>query len=385
MAMQQAGARRRGEAGRNKASYPTAASVRAKLALWLARIRSHAFWVQARSPRSLWGAALFLFEWIYSFITKLPWILAILVIGVIIVQGLTQNSTVINPISVPADLARNGYTPEVAGQRLRDAMTEFTAGVNSYMSGPDIAVHGDLPNIVVPTVGLSLDAIVASVRTLLRSTRSRSVTGEITIKEKQLYLLLRMDGRKFYESEKGVDIEKPDALFEAAAPEVLKIIRPYFVAVAMRHKDPESALVFVNQMIAKMPAGDENIPWFYSQQGLIYLERKDYAAAIQSFQTALRLTHGSLMPAHANLALVYKALDQDDKAFAEYKIALKQAPEFAALRFEYATTLAKAHREQEAIAELRKAIALKPDYTEARQELDKLLPPQASTGTVPQK
>jgi tetratricopeptide (TPR) repeat protein len=230
-----------------------------------------------------------------------------------------------------------------------------------------------------------LDAVVASIRTLLRSTRSRTISGEITVRDKQLWLALRLDGQKFYESGKGVDPEKPDALFLAAAPEVLKKIRPYFVAVDMRHKDPDRALIFIDEMIAELPASDEYVPWFYSQQGLIYLNRKDFAAATLSFQTALRMTHGNLMPAHANLALVYKAQNLDDKAAEEYKIALKLAPEFPVVHFGYGILLAKQHKEAEAIAELRRAIALRPDYPEARRELDKLLPPEASTGTVPQK
>jgi hypothetical protein len=126
---------------------------------------------------------------------------------------------------VPKELEERGYTPEVAGKRMRDAIGRFASSVNTAMKNPEIAMPGELPNIVVPTVGISLDAIVASIRTLLRSTRSRSVTGEFTSVNKQLWLRLRLDGREIYSSPPG-DVDKPDDLLPAAAAAVLKNIQP---------------------------------------------------------------------------------------------------------------------------------------------------------------
>lgn len=363
--------RRQIKAKRGSAPPPVSAlaAIMANLRVWLTRIRTRAFWVKLFSPRELWAATTFLFGWLYTALIKLPWIAAIVVIGVIVIQGLTQTSTVINPISVPSELASRGYSPDVAGQRLRDAVADFMTDVHSFIKNPDIALHGELPNIVVPTVGISLDAVLSSLRTLLRSTRSRTVSGEITIKQKQLWLALRLDGQKFYESEKGTDPDKPDELFAAAATALMTEIRPYFVAVKMRREDPERALKFVDDMIAKLPPTDNFYPFFFNTRGLIYRGKKDYAAATEAFQAAIRLSHDRLTLPHANLALVYKDQDMDDKADAEYKRAIELAPKYPLVHFAYGLLLVKQNKKQAAIAEFNKAIALDPDYAAPHNSL----------------
>ena len=141
----------------------------------LKRLRSQAFWVRLTQPRAILHGLAVMVAWLHSMLLKLPLLVVIIVLATIVMPELTQHATVIDPISVPRELADSGYTAEVASHRLRDAVTDFMSGVNSRMSNPDIALHGDLPKIVVPAVGISLDAIVASIRTLMHGTaRARS-------------------------------------------------------------------------------------------------------------------------------------------------------------------------------------------------------------------
>ena len=151
-------------------------------------------------PRAILHGLAVMVAWLHSMLLKLPLLVVIIVLATIVIQGLTEHATVIDPISVPRELADSGYTAEVASHRLRDAVTDFMSGVNSRMSNPDIALHGDLPNIVVPTVGISLDAIVSTFRTLLRSTRSRTLSGEIVTRENKIWLRLRLDGQEIHTS-----------------------------------------------------------------------------------------------------------------------------------------------------------------------------------------
>jgi hypothetical protein len=263
---QAASGRRHGNAGRGRPAKLSAggATVFAKLHVWLERIRSHSFWANVTSPRTIWHGIVFLFGWIYTLIAKLPWVIAVVVVTIIGVQGWTQHATVVNPISVPKDLADRGYTPEVAGQRLRDAISGYSAGAQSHMQVPEIAMHGDLPSIVVPTVGISLDAIISSIRTVLHSTRSGTIGGEITARENHLWLRLRLDGKEIYASKTGADVDKPDDLFAGAVQDVLANIDPVFVAVTLRREDPDRALKFVDEMIAKLPEGNADLPFFYN-------------------------------------------------------------------------------------------------------------------------
>ena len=194
----------------------------------LKRLRSQAFWVRLSQPRAILHGLAVMVAWLHAMLLKLPLLVVIIVLATIVIQGLTQHATVIDPISVPRDLADSGYTAEVASHRLRDAVTDFMNGVNSRMSNPDIALHGDLPKIVVPAVGISLDAIVASIRTLMHGTRSRTVSGEIVAQDKLYWLRLRLDGREIYTSKTGVALNKPDELFAGAVPGLLRQVKPLF-------------------------------------------------------------------------------------------------------------------------------------------------------------
>jgi hypothetical protein len=95
---------------------------------------------------------------------------ALSTIGVIVALGfiallfreVTTHQTVIEPISVPKSLADQGLTPDVAARRLQDAMNGLV--LNALNSGGDkvqISYGKDLPEIVVPTVGMSLSTLAA--------------------------------------------------------------------------------------------------------------------------------------------------------------------------------------------------------------------------------
>ncbi len=111
--------------------------------------------------------------------------LALVICG-LIAQDLMRDVVTIEPISVPKALSDNGYTPEVAGHRLRDALNSyashsrtdlFPTDLNSNLTNLDLnlADRGELPDFVVPQLGLSLSAIVSSIRSVLHSRRANDI------------------------------------------------------------------------------------------------------------------------------------------------------------------------------------------------------------------
>jgi hypothetical protein len=190
------------------------------------------------AARINWSNIASFFGALYNLASKLLWIFVVFVVVTILFQGVTYRSTVIDSISVPKSLADSGYTSDVAAGRLRDAMLKFATDANTQMKGPEVALHGDLPDIIVPTVGISINAVTTTIRTLFRFTRSRSLAGELIIKDKLLWLRLRLDGANFYDSPSGVDPENPDDLFMAAVPKIFELILPYFVGHRQQIKIP---------------------------------------------------------------------------------------------------------------------------------------------------
>jgi tetratricopeptide (TPR) repeat protein len=308
---------------------------------------------------SLWHGTTILGDALYKLAVRLPWVVAVAIIAIFLIQGLTQRTTSIEPISVPKALAESGYTPEVAGQRLRDAIVHFVLTTKTYMKGPNIALHGELPNIVVPTVGISLDTIASSIRTFLRSTHRRSISGEFTIKDKLLWLRLRIDGRELYSSPAGGDPERPDELLAAAAPKILEVIQPYLMALSVSDKDAAKGLEMANGIIARLPEWDDNVAWSHNLIGTINLNRKEYGAAIDAFNRAIHLKPRLAAP-HYNLGNALNNQGKYQEAIAEYRKAIDLDEKFALPHNGLGNALRSLNRPLEAIAEYRKAIDLDP-------------------------
>jgi hypothetical protein len=114
---------------------------------------------------------------------------------------LIRPAIVVEPISVPKKLAdENGYTPDVVARQLRDDIRHIIEAEKTKMRMPELALQRDAPDVVVPSAGLSVTTIANSIQTFLSSERRRNVSGEITARENQLFLRLRLNGRDFYTS-----------------------------------------------------------------------------------------------------------------------------------------------------------------------------------------
>ena len=327
-------------------------------------------WLRSKGPPLLSRCTKFIIDNFNTLVVKLPWAIVVIFVLLIVVRGLTEHVTVIEPLSVPKELEERGYTPEVAGKRMRDAIGRFASSVNTAMKNPEIAMPGELPNIVVPTVGISLDAIVASIRTLLRSTRSRSVTGEFTSVNKQLWLRLRLDGREIYSSPPG-DVDKPDDLLPAAAAAVLKNIQPYFAAAAMHSSNPTGAMALANEVIEHRPESDENVAWLYNLKGSILYESGDFLGARRAAEKALALNPG-LAQAHLNLGVVHAAEGDHDSAFNEYATAAKMDPGIAAAHNDVAVELNNRGDADGAMKEYETATKIDSNYAMAHSNLGNL-------------
>lgn len=325
-----------------------------------------------------WSVIASFFRGIYSFASKFLWALIVVLVLRALIQGVTDNSTVIGLISVPKSLSRDGYTSEVAARRLHDAMLTFVDDVNSRMKSPDVVLHGDLPDIVVPSVGISLDAVISTIRSLFRVTQSPTIAGEITIKDKQLWLRLRLDGRELYASPRGVAPNNPDDLFTNATRQIFERIRPYFAALSKIRDDRAHELEIVNGYIDRLPEKDANVSWLYNLEGDIYKRKNDYVAAISAFKMAYTLNPSFATP-HNNLGEILRQQRDIDGAIAEYQTAIKIDPQYAFAHKNLGLMLEQQGKSDEAIEEYHKAIDSDPQYAEPHSRLAAILRAQHKT------
>ena len=110
----------------------------------------------------------------------------------------------------------------------------------------------------------------------------------------------------------------------------------------------------------------------YSNLGGYYMESGDFDAAIEAFETALKLEPRVVAPM-VNASIAYANLKQNDKAEAWLRRALKAEPDNAAANFNLGLLLAETNRPDEAEKALRAALKSDPQLAPAAYNLAVLL------------
>jgi Flp pilus assembly protein TadD len=110
----------------------------------------------------------------------------------------------------------------------------------------------------------------------------------------------------------------------------------------------------------------------YSNLGSFYMDSGDFRAAVDAFETALRL-EPRMVPVMINAAMAYANVKQNDKAEEWLCRAIKSEPENAAANFNLGLLLAEMRRIEEAENALRKALKTDPQLAPAAYNLAVIL------------
>ncbi len=306
--------------------------------------------------------------------------------GWLIWQELKSDVVTIEPIEVPKALSDGGYAPEVAGYRLRDALNAYAEAPSpgddgtSLNSNLDSVAHDDdslnsnldlnisagheLPDIVVPQIGLSLRAIASSIRSVLHRT-GHVISGELTTQDSKYALRLRIDGRQVFSS--GYEAENPDDLMTKAAPDVMEIIRPAAYAMARYRDRKEEGLLRAEEIIAHYKKSDINVQWAYLLKGKHALGRNNYKQADEMFSKAVSSNPNSEQP-HMQLGVSLLRQGKPDDAIKQFRHVLAINPKSAIAYNNIGVALATQANQKKAeldVAKLKQAIAVYQQAIEA--------------------
>lgn len=315
--------------------------------------------------------------WIAQFATisnllALTWIAVAAVICGLIVRDLARDVVTIEPISVPAALAEAGYTPEVASHRLRDAINGYGSVNNSialsdkanFNSNLDLNIYArdEMPDFVVPTIGLSLNAIVSSIRSVLHYRNGAAISGELVFREKYA-LRVRVDGRQVFSS--GFESDNPDELMMKAAPAIMETIKPSVNAVVLFRDHRQQSLMRADDIIARFEENDVNVQWAYMLKGNDLLDRGEFAQAEGMYRKAISLNWSNPQP-HNQLGLALQRQGRFDDAMVQFRRVLGINPRSATAYNNIGVALAEKagpHGNLDgAVDAYRQAIAVDPRY-----------------------
>jgi tetratricopeptide (TPR) repeat protein len=292
-----------------------------------------------------------------TFVLSLVGIFTFVFIAVLLWEALTQKTIAIAPISVPRVLAENGYTADVAAQRLHDALNKVVEDAHTSKNGPEVALQADLPSIVVPTIGLSIETIAADMHTFFHIKDRWNISGELIIAQKQLWLRLRMNGRDLFASLNGVDPERPDDLLAPAAEKVFELADPYIAAASLNKRDPGKSLKIARRIIASNRETDQSVAWAHNLVGNILGDQHKADEAVGEFRKAIELNPRFAI-AHLNLGVTLRDQHKTGEAIDEFRKSIEFDSGNAAFHDDLGSALRDQHKTDEAIGEFRKSIEL---------------------------
>jgi tetratricopeptide (TPR) repeat protein len=106
--------------------------------------------------------------------------------------------------------------------------------------------------------------------------------------------------------------------------------------------------------------------------GNIHMDRRDYAKALSSYQTAIKL-RPDFMPPYVNVAFVYNATGDNDKAEASFRKALELDPNSPIAHLNLGMLMGELERPKEAERAFRAALRADPNSAAAAYNLGVLL------------
>ena len=169
------------------------------------------------------------------------------------------------------------------------------AAANAGGKSLTIAMHGDAPEIVVPTVGVSISSLATYLQRFLGYSLRTTVAGEIIAKDQRLTLLLRLNGQTIFRSRDAVAMDSLDDAWQQAAEAVMLEISPYRAALALYDTNPDAAIKLAYSIIRRYPRADENVAWARLLRGSRNLDLLQYAAAEKEFRAVLQQVGAATM------------------------------------------------------------------------------------------
>jgi tetratricopeptide (TPR) repeat protein len=321
--------------------------------------------------------------------------------------GSRSGSLYLQSISVPKTLADRGFSPEVAAQRLRDAINTVQEGAkdtifksemaNPARRGPELArfqaeslgvdVQDYKRTVTISFTDNILDRVANWVSyTILRQDPGYEISGEfIILSAGELSLRLRLNGRTVFgdltktsndpKLPEGADDPKAaDALISAGAQAVIRqTARPNLKAwLLFGEGDLPGAEAILNNIIASSAPHAEVIKHAYNLKGLIERKAGSPSEAIAAYRKAIELDSHYPTP-HVGLGNLFYGQGKLHEAAIEYRMAIDLDASYAAPRNNLGNVLSDQKKLDEAVAEYRKAIDLDASFAAPHSNLGDLL------------
>ena len=219
-------------------------------------------------------------------------------VGAFVASASSASGLVIEPFSVPPDMARNGITGEVVASQLLDRLVRLDAQTDSVRapSTYDNDWRGNV-KVEIPQIGISLGELNRYLRAWLGN--EKWVSGELFHSAAGQSSLTVRTGSTPGDTQVGAAAEL-GTLLDRAAESLYARTQPYRYATNLSQQNRFDEALLVFQTLAN-GADETERPWGHLGTGSVLWITKGDRAAIASFAKAAELDPGNAL-ALTNLA-----------------------------------------------------------------------------------
>jgi tetratricopeptide (TPR) repeat protein len=295
--------------------------------------------------------------------------LAAIALAVIIVRQLTNNPVVVEPVSVPDALAKQGYTPKIIGQRIVDDIYKIQRAATTVKERRDLMPEWAQLDVEMPGAGMSVKEIGRIIKESLGIPTSR-ISGEVVMVNQHFRLRLRFGGGRQTAETPPLAAEKLGDMIHLGAQQSVKAIDPFLLASYFyATKDQDAMLEMIRYCLANDPAQDD--PWALNLWGIHYADRKQWPDAIKKYRAAVKIDPQFAL-AYQNWGNAYEKQGEYKMAVEKYRQSTDLDPDLT-LAYQnwgialskWAIALSQQRRYQEAIEKFKAAVAKNPGHAPA--------------------
>jgi tetratricopeptide (TPR) repeat protein len=299
----------------------------------------------------------------------------VITLGLLIGEVAFDSRTVsLQSVSVPGSVASQGYSADVAQQRITSAALAVVRDARTY----SVAQHVQSANSQGP---VELIATYLGMKPLLEATQQAvggleyRVAADIVTERSQL--VLRMRATRFDGRVTTARVSSPPDQIEQLLADggfmLLRLVDPQVACSAVLRRSASlgsadwagTARCIEESLDA---AGREDKMWLYNLLGVARVLGGDGAGALSAFRSALEI-EPDFSPALLNLGILLATSNRHEDALRAYRTVFRRrstadSPQtYAATRTMMAMSLERLGREAEALVQLRRAIRAAPHYT----------------------
>lgn len=244
-------------------------------------------------------------------LTGLGGLVIALAIGSMVWSASHERGLVIEPFSVPPDLAQRGVTGQVIASRLLDRLSEMGEQTNSSRAASSYANNwdGDI-KVQIPQTGVSVGELR---RTLVDWLGHQTRIGGELYRTPQGLTLSARTGSAAAVAQSGASEDELDRMIQAAAESVYATTQPYRYGIYLQRSGDAESVRRAKEVFQRLTRSADELERMWAYSGLTFLLNLegDFRGGIRAADAALAIAPTFFL-ARINRALSSKMLGHDE-------------------------------------------------------------------------